>query len=295
MSRDSYDEGVLDGGITEGSDQVSRTIMFKDDYITLCRARISAFSGQVSGENRMLSERERERYLRQLPLFGDEGQEILRSSSVCVAGAGGLGSPVALYLAAAGVGHIRLLDPDRVDRSNLNRQILHTDPDIPRFKVDSAAEKLVRLNPDIRIEPMPIAIHEGNALLVADGMDLLVDALDSYPPRYLLNRVAFEKGIPLIHAAVSGFVGQLTTIIPGETPCLRCAIPHSPEGGSSPPVLGATAGILGTMEALEAIKVLLGMGDVAKNFLLVWDGMYGRLDQIPVERIPGCPVCGSRG
>lgn len=268
--------------------------MFKDDYITLCRARISASSGQVIGEDRMLSERERERYLRQLPLIGGEGQEILRSSSVCVAGAGGLGSPVALYLAAAGVGHIRLLDPDRVDMSNLNRQVLHADPDILRFKVDSAAEKLARLNPDIRIEPMPVAIHEGNALHVAEGMDLLVDALDSYPPRYLLNRVAFEKGIPLVHAAVSGFVGQLTTIIPGETPCLRCAIPHPPEGGS-PPVLGATAGILGTMEALEAIKVLLGIGDVTKNFLLVWDGMCGRLDQIPFERVPGCQVCGSRG
>ncbi len=177
----------------------------------------------------MLSERERERYARQLPILGEEGQEILRLSSVCVAGAGGLGCPVALYLAAAGVGHIRIVDPDRVDRSNLNRQILHAEPDISRFKVESAAEKLRRLNPDIRIEPMPVAIDEGNADQLTGGMHLLLDALDSYSARYLLNRIAHERDIPLVHAAVSGFHGQITTIIPGETPCLRCIIPHPPE------------------------------------------------------------------
>lgn len=242
----------------------------------------------------MLSERERERYARQLPIVGEEGQEILHSSSICVAGAGGLGCPVALYLAAVGVGHIRIVDPDRVDRSNLNRQILHAEPDISRFKVESAAEKLRRLNPDIRIEPMPVAIDEGNADQLTGGMHLLLDALDSYSARYLLNRMACERGIPLVHAAVSGFHGQLTTIIPGETPCLRCIIPHPPEE-IAPPVLGATAGIVGTLEALEAIKVLTGMGDAAKNILFVWDGRSGRLDQIPVSRDPGCPVCGSRG
>lgn len=242
----------------------------------------------------MLSDRERERYARQLPMLGEEGQEILRSSSVCVAGAGGLGCPVALYLAAAGIGYIRIVDPDRVDRTNLNRQVLHAEPDISRFKVESAAEKLQRLNPDIRIEPTPLAIDEGNVERVTSGIDVILDALDSYQPRYLLNRVAYERGIPFVHAAVSGFHGQLTTIIPGETPCLRCIIPHPPERASSP-VLGATAGIVGTLEALEAIKVLTGMGDVAKNILLVWDGRSGRLDQIPVGKDPECPVCGSRG
>ncbi len=252
------------------------------------------FRAEGKGDYRMLSGRERERYARQLPILGEEGQETLRSSSVCVAGAGGLGCPVALYLAAAGVGHIRIVDPDRVDRSNLNRQVLHAEPDISRFKVESAAEKLQRLNPDITIESMPVAIDDGNIDRVTGGMHLLLDALDSYPARYLLNRVAYQKNIPLIHAAVSGFHGQLTTIIPRETPCLRCIIPHPPEG-CSPPVLGATAGIVGTLEALEALKVLTGMGDVAKNILLVWDGRSGRLDQIPVGKDPGCPVCGIRG
>lgn len=242
----------------------------------------------------MLSERERQRYARQLPLIGEEGQERLRCSSVCVAGAGGLGSPVLLYLAAAGVGHIRLIDPDRVDRSNLNRQVLHAEPDISRFKVDSAADKLRALNPDISIEPVHCAISGENVIDVAGGMDILVDALDTYPARFHLNRAAYKEGIPLVHAAVCGFFGQLTTIIPGETACLRCIIPDPP-GNDSPPVLGVTAGIVGMMEALEAVKLLLGTGDLARNVLLVWDGRCGRLDQIPVRKDPECPVCGSRG
>jgi len=246
----------------------------------------------MNGENRMLSERERQRYMRQLSLIGDEGQERLRSASVCVAGAGGLGSPVSLYLAAAGIGHIRLIDPDRVERSNLNRQVLHAEPDISRFKVESAADKLRALNPDIQIEPIPVAIHDENSLRMTSGMDLLVDALDSYQARYLLNRVAYIQNIPLVHAAVSGFHGQLTTVIPGETACLQCTMPYPPEG-KSPPVLGATAGVVGILQALEVIKLLLHVGDVARNVLLVWDGKCGRLDQIPIERDPGCPVCGS--
>ncbi|MCU0631582.1 MAG: HesA/MoeB/ThiF family protein [Methanolinea sp.] len=242
----------------------------------------------------MLSERERQRYIRQLPLIGEEGQERLQSASVCIAGAGGLGSPVSLYLAAAGVGHIRLIDPDRVERSNLNRQILHAEPDLFRFKVESAADKLEALNPDIRIEPLPVAFNVENASRVAFGMDLLLDALDNYEARYLLNRVAFDQGTPLVHAAVSGFHGQLTTLIPGETPCLQCIMPYPPEGEYSP-VLGVTAGILGLLQALEAIKLLIREGELATNILMVWDGRCGRLDQIPLTRDLGCVVCGAGG
>lgn len=240
----------------------------------------------------MLSERERQHYMRQLPLIGEEGQERLRNASVCVAGAGGLGSPVALYLAAAGIGHIRLVDHDRVERSNLNRQVLHAEPDITRLKVESAAEKLEAMNPDIRIEPIPVPLGEDSASALASGMDLLVDALDNYPARYILNRVAITERIPLVHAAVSGFFGQLTTIIPGETACLQCMMPYPPEGEFRA-VLGVTAGIVGAMEALEAIKILLGEGGIARNVLVVWDGKCGRLEQIPLMRDRGCSVCGT--
>jgi len=239
----------------------------------------------------MLSERERERYSRQLPLIGEEGQERLHCASVCVAGAGGLGSPALLYLAAAGVGHLRLVDPDRVERSNLNRQILHAEPDISRFKVESAADKIRALNPDIKIEALPVAVNAGNAQALAGGMDLLLDALDNYEARYHLNRAALDQGIPLVHAAVNGFFGQMTTIVPGETACLQCAFPYPPERVDTS-VIGVTAGIIGLLQALEAIKILICEGEVAKNVLVVWDGRCGRLDQIPLVRDPACPVCG---
>jgi adenylyltransferase/sulfurtransferase len=266
--------------------------MFQDDYIVSTVPACTEMADMLWVSGLMLSERERERYTRQLPLIGEDGQERLRGASVCVAGAGGLGSPVLLYLAAAGVGRIRLVDPDRVERNNLNRQILHSEADIGRFKVESAAEKLRALNPDIEVEALPAAVDSGNASQMARGMDLLLDALDNYEGRYILNSAAFERKIPLVHAAVSGFHGQLTTVIPGKTACLQCAMPHPPEGEDTA-IIGVTAGIVGLLQALEAIKILLRKGEIAGNVLLVWDGLWCRLDQIPLSRDPDCMVCGT--
>ncbi|HSA38396.1 MAG TPA: HesA/MoeB/ThiF family protein, partial [Methanoregula sp.] len=163
----------------------------------------------------MLSERERERYKRQMMLFGDDGQERLKNAHIFVAGAGGLGSPVSLYLAVAGVGTITIVDMDVVDQSNLNRQILHNDRDIGKKKTVSAAEKLTAINPDITIHAIDIRIDEGNAARLIGNADGIVDAMDNYPIRYLLNDSAIKKEIPLFHGAIRGFYGQATTIIPG--------------------------------------------------------------------------------
>jgi adenylyltransferase/sulfurtransferase len=239
----------------------------------------------------MLSGTESERYLRQIPLIGEEGQEKLRGAKILIVGAGGLGTPAALYLAAAGVGQIRIIDPDRVDRTNLNRQILHTEKDIGRPKVHSAAEKLRALNPEVEIEPIEDALREENSDPLVRGMDLLLDALDNFQARYILNRAAVSCGIPLIHAAVNGLSGQMTTVIPGKTPCLECIFPHPPPA-ARPPVLGITAGMLGLLQAGEALRLLLSQNAVAANRLLVWDGREASLEYIPMDRDPCCRVCG---
>ena len=240
----------------------------------------------------MLSERERERYKRQLMLFGDEGQERLLKAHIFIAGAGGLGSPVALYLAVAGVGTITIADMDTVDLSNLNRQILHTDRDIGRKKTLSAEEKLTAINPDITIHAIDTRIEEGNAARLIGNSGGIVDAMDNYPTRYLLNDIAIQKKIPLFHGAIRGFYGQATTIIPGKTPCLKCIFPKAPPKEVFP-VVGATPGVIGTVQATEVIKFLLGSGDLLTNRIFVWDGMAGRAEEIYAERIPSCPACGG--
>jgi adenylyltransferase/sulfurtransferase len=194
----------------------------------------------------MLSERERERYKRQIMLFGDEGQELLKNAHIFVAGAGGLGSPVSLYLAVAGVGTLTVVDMDEVDQSNLNRQILHYDCDIGRKKTASAEEKLHAINPDIRIRIIDTTIEEENVAGLVDKADGIVDAMDNYLTRYLLNDVAIKKKIPLFHGAVCGFYGQATTIIPGQTACLACIFPKAPPKEVFP-VIGVTPGIIGTV------------------------------------------------
>ncbi len=242
----------------------------------------------------MLSERERERYKRQILLFGDEGQELLKKSHIFIAGAGGLGSPIAYYLAVAGVGTITLADMDVVDRTNLNRQILHTDRDIGKKKTESAYEKLSAVNPDIRIHAIDARIDEGNADQLIGNADGIVDAMDNYPTRYLLNDVAVRKGIPLFHGAIRGFYGQATTILPGKTPCLKCIFPKAPPKEVFP-VVGATPGVIGTVQATEVLKYLLKTGDLLTGRIFVWDGLAGRAEEIYAERIACCPACGSTG
>jgi molybdopterin/thiamine biosynthesis adenylyltransferase len=240
----------------------------------------------------MLSERERERYKRQMLLFGDEGQERLKKAHIFIAGAGGLGSPVSLYLAVAGVGTITIVDMDTVDQSNLNRQILHFDRDIGRKKSVSAEEKLCAINPDIRVNAIDTRIDKTNAAGLVGSADGVVDAMDNYPTRYLLNDVAIEKNIPLFHGAIRGFYGQATTIIPGKTPCLKCIFPKAPPKEVFP-VVGATPGVIGTVQATEVIKYFLKSGDLLTGRLFIWDGLAGRADEIAAERVPCCPACGG--
>jgi adenylyltransferase/sulfurtransferase len=240
----------------------------------------------------MLTDRERERYRRQILLFGEDGQERLKGAGIFIAGAGGLGSPVALYLAVAGVGTLTVVDSDVVDRTNLNRQILHHDRDIGEKKAISAEEKLQEINPDITVRAIDAHIGEANAGRLVGRADGIVDAMDNYPARYILNRVSLEKGIPLFHGAIRGMYGQATTIIPGKTPCLACIFPRAPPEEEFP-VVGVTPGLIGMVQATEVLKYLLGKGDLLANRLFLWDGMQGQASEICVERNPCCEVCGD--
>ncbi|HVN66046.1 MAG TPA: HesA/MoeB/ThiF family protein [Methanomicrobiales archaeon] len=240
----------------------------------------------------MLSDRERERYKRQILLFGEEGQERLKEAEVFIAGAGGLGSPVAIYLAVAGIGTLAVADSDVVDRTNLNRQVLHRDRDIGEKKVASARETLEELNPDITVRAIDARIGEGNASKLVGQADGIVDCLDNYPARYLLNRVALGKGIPLFHGAIRGMYGQATTIIPGKTPCLSCIFPKAPPEEVFP-VVGVTPGLIGMVQATEVLKFLLGTGELLAGRLLLWDGLEGQATEICVERNPACMTCGD--
>ena len=239
----------------------------------------------------MLSESERERYHRQTMIFGEEGQERLKKATAFIAGAGGLGCPIALYLAAAGVGRIRLVDSDTVDLSNLNRQVLYQKADIGRPKVAAAAEKLAALNPEISVEAVRTVIDAATVAGLTAGADVIVDAMDNFETRYLLNGAALERGIPLVHGAISGFFGQATTIIPGRTPCLACIFPNPPPD-ETVPALGTTAGVIGLVQANETIKYLTGSGNLLAGRLLLWDGMRTTMETIDLKRQAACPACG---
>lgn len=233
-----------------------------------------------------------ERYARQIPVIGETGQARLGAAHIVVAGAGGLGSPIALYLAAAGIGHLTLVDCDTVAISNLNRQVLHGEADIGRPKVESAAESLRALNRSIRIEMKQEVIAEENAADLVGDADGIVDAMDTYAARFVLNRVAHRKKIPLFHGAVRGFHGQATTCVPGRGPCLACLFPALPPGEVTP-VLGATPGVIGCIQATEVIKYLIDEGELLVGRLLLWDGLAGRMEEVVVEPKPRCPVCGA--
>jgi molybdopterin/thiamine biosynthesis adenylyltransferase len=240
----------------------------------------------------MFSEREIERYKRQMMLFGEDGQERLKKAHIFIAGAGGLGSPVSIYLAVAGVGTITIVDMDVVDGTNLNRQILHYEQDIGRKKTASAEEKLQELNPDIIINAIDMKIDASNAKTLVGNADGIVDAMDNYPTRYQLNDVAIAKKIPFFHGGIRGFYGQATTIIPGKTPCLKCIFPKAPPREEFP-VVGVTAGIIGTIQSNEVIKYLTGIGDLLTNRLFIWDGLQAHAEEICIERNPSCEACGG--
>jgi molybdopterin/thiamine biosynthesis adenylyltransferase len=242
----------------------------------------------------MLTKDEREKYDRQMLIrgFGEEGQAKLKRAKVFIAGAGGLGSATTTYLAAAGVGVIRVADHDKVELSNLNRQVLHWDEDIGRKKVDSAADKLKRLNPKAKVEAIDEMLTEANISRLVAGFDLMVDAMDNLPVRYLLNKVAIERRIPLFHGAVHGFEGRAMTIIPGKTACLRCLY-HGAVVEGVFPVIGVTPGVIGCIQATEVIKYIVGIGELLTNRLLVYDGLNMKFTEFKVKRDPNCEHCGD--
>jgi len=239
----------------------------------------------------MLTENELKRYERQIRVFGADGQERLKNAKVFVAGAGGLGSAISIYLAAAGIGRIRIVDHEKIELSNLNRQILHCDEDVGREKAASAEEKLKKINPDVSLEAISETIEENNVLELVDDFDLIVDAMDNFHTRYLLNRTAIVKNIPFFHGAINGLYGQATTIIPGKTACLRCIFPEPPPSMTFP-VVGATCGVIGCIQVTEIVKYIVKMGSSLENRLLLWDGLNAKIDEIEIERNPSCEDCG---
>lgn len=237
---------------------------------------------------------ERERYLRQIPLLGEEGQEKIGGTSVLIAGAGGLGTVCALMCAYAGFGKIRIVDSDVVERHNLNRQVLYTAADRGLPKVEAAARRLRKINPFVSVEPVRTRVAEGTIDSLVRGIDIVIDAMDNYDARYILDDAAFENGIPLIHGAVNGFYGQVSSILPGTSPCLHCIVPHPPVR-EEVPVIGVTVGTVGSIQVTEAVKIVTGVGRPLTGRMLVWDGLMGEADVLPVSRGPLCPRCARGG
>jgi len=234
------------------------------------------------------------RYQRQILYagFGEEGQSKLKSARVVVAGTGGLGSPASIYLACAGVGHIIIVDCDFVELSNLNRQVLHWDEDIGEKKVVSAARKLSRLNSSIEITPVYDKITEGNIKDIIKGADAVIDAMDNFETRFILNSACVSEGISFIHGAIHGLTGEITTIIPGETACLACIFPELPERGEAPfPVFGATPALIASLQVMETIKLIAGIPGLLKNKMLYVCGETMEFLHVDISKRSDCRVC----
>ena len=248
----------------------------------------------MGGKREKVNKPDVERYKRQNLIIGSDGQELLRQSRVLVAGVGGLGNVLAVYLVAAGFGYLRLVDYDRIEISNLNRQVVFQEIDVGREKTTVAKERLSLLNSGIRIEGINRTITDETVDELVQGIDLIVDALDNFSARFILNRASFTHRIPFIHGAVRGFLGQATTFIPGRTACLQCLFAKSP-----PPekfsILGGTCGVIASVQATEAIKVVTGKGDLLADRLFFWDGLNGEATTIIMKRNPNCEVCGEHG
>ena len=230
---------------------------------------------------------------------GPTGQKRLLDGRVLVLGAGGLGSPVIQYLAAAGVGTLGIVDDDVVERSNLQRQVVHGDADVGEPKVESAARYVDRLNPDIDVEPHEVRLDEGNARELIASYDLVVDCADNFRTRYVVNDTARIEGIPVVHGAIYKFEGQATTLVP-EGPCYRCLFPEAPEPGTVPDcattgVLGVLPGTVGCIQATEAVKLLLDAGETLDGRLLFYDALEMSFETVSYQRNPDCPVCGDDG
>lgn len=256
--------------------------------------------GRRWAKPRTLTADQRNRYQRHLllPEVGEAGQQKLLDSRVLLLGAGGLGSPAALYLAAAGVGTIGVIDMDVVDESNLQRQVLHNMERVGERKVDSAKKTLTALNPDVDVATYDVRLGADNVLDIFDGYDLVVDGTDNFPTRYLVNDASLVKRIPVVHGSIFRFEGQVTVFDPYKGPCYRCLIPEPPPPELAPScaeagVLGVLPGIVGSIQAVEAIKMLLGLGDPLVGRLLAYDALESTFRVFNVRRDPACPACGD--
>jgi adenylyltransferase/sulfurtransferase len=242
-----------------------------------------------------LSELEESRYGRQMLIngWGKEGQLRLKKSKVFIAGAGGLGSPVSIYLAEAGVGKISICDSDRVELSNLNRQILHPESRLDELKAVSAKMTLKSLNHNVEVITHAEHLDKDNFKQIIGQPDLVVDCLDNFETRYLLNDYIIQHDLALIHAAIWGLMGQVTFIKPPETPCLKCFFAAAPPPKEIFPVAGPTAGVIGCLQAMESLKYLVGIGTTLKGVLLIFDGEDIDFTQVDVKRNPNCPACSN--
>ncbi|WP_417589451.1 HesA/MoeB/ThiF family protein [Pararhodobacter oceanensis] len=247
------------------------------------------------------SDAELHRYARHMMLreLGGPGQKRLKEAKVLVIGAGGLGSPIMLYLAAAGVGTIGVIDDDAVDATNLQRQVIHTDQSIGMPKVFSAQQQVAALNPYVAFRPYHRRLTEADAAALFSEYDLVMDGTDNFDTRYLVNRVAVAQGMPLIAAALTQWEGQLSIYDPARgTPCFQCVFPKRPAPGLVPScaeagVVSALPGVMGTMMALEAIKLISGAGETLRGHLMIYDGLYAETRKMKITRRAGCPVCGD--
>jgi adenylyltransferase/sulfurtransferase len=247
-----------------------------------------------------LSQEEITRYSRHitLPEVGVEGQEKLKAAKVLVVGTGGLGSPVATYLAAAGVGHIGLVDFDTVDASNLHRQLIHTTPDIGRSKIQSAKESIAGINPNVEVTGYETALTSENALEILKDYDIVIDGTDNFPTRYLVNDACVLLGKPNCYGSIFKFEGQASVFAVEGGPCYRCLFPEPPPPGSVPScaeggVIGVLPGIIGLIQATEAIKLILGQGETMVGRLLLYDALAMKFRQVKLKKNPECPVCGT--
>jgi len=248
-----------------------------------------------------LDEAQRVRYSRHvlIPEIGVAGQERLLAANVLVVGAGGLGSPAALYLAAAGIGRLGIVDDDLVDESNLQRQVLHSTAALGEPKVESAERRVRELNPDVEVAAYRERLSADNVDRILDeGWEVIVDGADNFPTRYLLNDASVWHGIPVVHGSIFRFEGQATVFVPGSGPCYRCLFPQPPppelapscaEGG----VLGVLPGVIGSIQGAETLKLVLGIGEPLVGRLLLYDALAGSFDEVSVRRDPNCPVCGD--
>lgn len=239
-----------------------------------------------------------ERYSRQilLPNVGGKGQEKILKAKVLIIGAGGLGSPCALYLASAGVGRLGIVDSDIVELNNLQRQILHSTPNVGKPKVDSAKERINAINTDVEVVPYKIRLTSENILEIIRDYDIIVDGSDNFPTRYLVNDACVFSKKALSHGGIFRFDGQAITIVPGKSACYRCLFPEPPPPGLVPScqeagILGAVAGVIGTIQANEVLKYILGIGQLLEGKLLVFNALESSFRQVRVRRDKNCPVC----